>query len=89
MPRLTLSIGLRYEIELPTTERFNRTARGFDFTTPSPIQADAKKAYAAKPDQALAPADFSYAPVSLISCPTCWDRSIPVTVTVFLPRVSL
>ena len=56
--RLTLNLGLRYELELPTTERFNRTARGFDMTTPSPIEAAARAAYTAKPDAALAPADF-------------------------------
>lgn len=57
-PRLTVNLGLQYEIELPTTERFNRAARGFDFTTPNPIETAARAAYAAKPDSALAPADF-------------------------------
>jgi hypothetical protein len=57
-PRLTISLGLRYEVELPTTERFNRTARGFGFTTANPIEAAARAAYTAKPDAALAPADF-------------------------------
>ncbi|MFB3828052.1 MAG: TonB-dependent receptor domain-containing protein [Bryobacteraceae bacterium] len=56
--RLTLNLGLRYEIEIPTTERYNRTTRGFDMATPSPIEAAARAAYAAKPDAALAPADF-------------------------------
>jgi hypothetical protein len=56
--RLSLNLGLRYEIELPTTERYDRTTRGFDLTTPSPIEAAARAAYAAKPDAALAPADF-------------------------------
>lgn len=47
--RLTLNMGLRYEVEFPTTERFNRTNRGFDFTTPNPIQGKAAAAYAASP----------------------------------------
>jgi hypothetical protein len=47
--RLTVNAGLRYEMELPTTERFNRSVRGFDFTTPSPIAAAARAAYAASP----------------------------------------
>jgi len=46
---LTLNAGLRYELELPTTERFNRTNRGFDFLTPNPVQKAAAAAYAASP----------------------------------------
>ncbi len=47
--RLTLNLGLRWEMESPTTERYNRNVRGFDFTSPSPIEAAARAAYAAKP----------------------------------------
>ena len=56
--RLTLNVGLRYEVESPTTDRYNRNVRGFDTTSPSPIEAAARAAYAAKPDAALAAADF-------------------------------
>ncbi|HEX8871825.1 MAG TPA: TonB-dependent receptor, partial [Candidatus Acidoferrum sp.] len=34
---VTLSYGLRYEIETPYTERYNRLAYGFDYTSPSPV----------------------------------------------------
>ncbi|MFN0119462.1 MAG: TonB-dependent receptor domain-containing protein [Blastocatellia bacterium] len=47
--RLTLNLGLRYESEGPTTERFNRNLRGFDAATASPVEAAAKTAYAASP----------------------------------------
>ena len=47
--RLTLNLGLRWEMESPTTERFNRNIRGFDFDSPSPIEAAARAAYAANP----------------------------------------
>ena len=47
--KLTITMGLRYEAELPITERYNRTNRGFDFTTPSPVQAVARANYAASP----------------------------------------
>ncbi|MEK7403486.1 MAG: TonB-dependent receptor, partial [Acidobacteriota bacterium] len=47
--RLTLNIGLRYEYESPTTERYNRSIRGFDFQTPSPIEAQARANYARAP----------------------------------------
>ena len=46
---LTLNLGLRYERDLPTTERFNRTVNGFDATTANPIAAAAQAAYAANP----------------------------------------
>ena len=48
-PRLTIGLGLRYEIELPTTERYNRYNRGYDFNTPNPIQAAAQANYAQNP----------------------------------------
>ncbi len=44
-PKLTLNLGLRYELEGGLTERFDRIQRGFDLTTPSPIEAAAKAAY--------------------------------------------
>jgi len=56
--KLTLNLGLRYEYEGATTERFNRNVRGFDATDPSPIAAAAMAAYAAKPDPALPVANF-------------------------------
>ncbi len=43
--KLTLNLGLRYELETGLTERFNRIVRGFDLTTPSTIEAAAKAAY--------------------------------------------
>jgi len=46
-PKLTLNLGLRYELETGLTERFNRIVRGFDLTTPSPIDGAARAAYTA------------------------------------------
>lgn len=43
--RLTLNLGLRYDVELGLTERYNRFINGFDPSTPSPIQAAARAAY--------------------------------------------
>jgi len=48
-PDLTLNPGLRYERDLPTTERYNRSVNGFDTTTPSPISAAAVAAYSRNP----------------------------------------
>ena len=44
-PKLTLNLGLRYELEQGLTERFDRFIRGFDSTTSSPIEAAARAAY--------------------------------------------
>ena len=57
--KLTLNLGLRYELEGATTERYNRNLRGFDTTTPSPLDAIVAAAYAANPDpMGVSPADF-------------------------------
>jgi len=34
---LTLNFGVRYELETPYTERFNRSLYGFDYNAPSPL----------------------------------------------------
>ena len=46
---LSLNLGLRFEHEFPTTERFNRSINGFDTTATSPIAAQAIAAYAKSP----------------------------------------
>jgi hypothetical protein len=42
---LTLNLGARWERDTSTSERYNRTTIGFDFTTPNPIDARASAAY--------------------------------------------
>jgi len=44
--KLTLTFGLRWEHEGATTERYNRSVSGYDFTTPSPIATQVKTNYA-------------------------------------------
>jgi hypothetical protein len=46
---LTFNMGLRYEGDLGTTERFNRSVSGFNGTVASPIAAAAQAAYARSP----------------------------------------
>src|SRR5258706_2171714 len=46
---LTINVGIRFEHEFPTTERFNRGITGFDGTATSPIAAAAIAAYAKSP----------------------------------------
>ena len=47
--KITLNLGLRYELEQPNHERYNRTNRGFDFNAENPIQAVARANYALNP----------------------------------------
>lgn len=55
---VTLNLGLRWEYEGPTTERFNRSNRGFDFGVTNPIEAQARAAYARAPIPQLTPDQF-------------------------------
>jgi hypothetical protein len=45
-PRLTLNLGLRWELELPTTERYNRMELGFDPSAVPSFASAAQTAYA-------------------------------------------
>ncbi len=56
--KLTLNFGLRYDYDSPATERFNRSVRGFDATTPNPIDATARANYAANPIPEIPAAQF-------------------------------
>jgi hypothetical protein len=47
--RLTLNLGLRYDLELGMTEAENRNIGPFDLTTPNPIEAAAQARFAANP----------------------------------------
>ncbi|MGH9721096.1 MAG: TonB-dependent receptor domain-containing protein, partial [Bryobacteraceae bacterium] len=47
--RLTVNVGLRWEYEGPTTERFDRSVRGYDFGTANPIEERARANYALSP----------------------------------------
>lgn len=57
--KLTLNLGLRYEYEGATNERYNRNVAGFDLTAASPIEAAAKAAYAAAPIPEIAASAFN------------------------------
>ena len=57
-PTLTVNIGLRYEVDYGMTERYNRSTRGFDFTTANPIQSAAQAAYALNPLPELPASQF-------------------------------
>ena len=47
--RLTLNLGIRYDLELGLSEVDNRNIGGFDLTTSNPIEAQARANFAANP----------------------------------------
>ena len=47
--KLTVSLGFRFELPSPMTERFDRSVRGFDFDAASPIEGAVRANYAASP----------------------------------------
>jgi hypothetical protein len=47
--KLTLNLGLRYEVESALQERYNRSVRGFDLSYTQPTQAQVQAKYAANP----------------------------------------
>jgi len=57
-PKLTLNIGLRYELETPVTERFDRSVAHSAFDEPNPIEAQARANYAASPIPELPASQF-------------------------------
>ncbi|MGH9801900.1 MAG: TonB-dependent receptor domain-containing protein, partial [Blastocatellia bacterium] len=57
--KLTLNLGLRYEYEGATNERYNRNIFTFDQTVASPIEAAAKAAYALSPIAEVPVAGFN------------------------------
>ncbi len=56
--KLSVNLGVRYEYEGPSTERYNRTIRGFDALAPSPIQDKARAAYAKNPIPEIPVSEF-------------------------------
>jgi hypothetical protein len=54
--KLMLNLGLRYELEGPMTERFNRSVRGFDYNFVQPLERQVQANYARNPTPEL-PAD--------------------------------
>ncbi len=51
--KLTLNLGLRYELETALTERNDKSVSGFDYNYTQPIEAAAQAKYAALNDPAL------------------------------------
>jgi hypothetical protein len=57
-PKLTLNVGVRLEIDEGMRETQDRNLRGFDTTSPNPIEPSAQAAYARNPIPEIPVADF-------------------------------
>jgi hypothetical protein len=57
--RLTVNVGLRYEIEGALTERYNKSVSNFDFGFVQPIEAAVRTAYAKSPTPEVLASQFN------------------------------
>lgn len=74
--KLTLNLGVRYEYEGATNERYNRNVFGFDSTVASPVEAAAKTAYALNPIPEVPASSFNVKGGLLFTTPdnrSFWD----------------
>jgi hypothetical protein len=56
--KLTLNLGIRYELEGALTERYNKSVKGFDFSTSQTIEAAVKANLLKTPVQGVDPNQF-------------------------------
>lgn len=90
MPALTLNLGMRYEVEWPMTERYDRMVTGFAFDQTNPINTAASAAYAKNPVPQIPVDQFKLLGGLLYPGQTPNGRSIyPVHGKDFLPRAGL
>ncbi len=56
--RLTLNLGLRYELDLGSTERYNRLVSDFDLNVASPVEQEIRANYARSPIAEIPVSEF-------------------------------
>jgi hypothetical protein len=89
-PRLTVNLGLRYELEWPMTERYNRLVTGYAFDTSSPIETAARAAYAKAPIAEIPVDQFRVRGGLLFAGQTPTGRSMfYMDKNNFMPRIGL
>jgi hypothetical protein len=81
--KLTLNLGLRFEINNGMKEVDNRNLAGYDLATANPIEADARAAYARNPIPEIPVSAFSVTGGLLFA-----DGAVNKTVTKALPRAA-
>jgi len=89
-PRLTVNLGLRWELEWPMTERFDRLTTGFALDAPSPVEAAAQAAYARSPIPEIPADQFRARGGLLFANQTSTGRSMfRMDKNNFMPRIGL
>jgi hypothetical protein len=88
-PKLTLNLGLRYELEFPVTERYDRLLGTFDASVNSPIAAQAIANYTNSPIPELPVSAFSVKGGLRFVHQNGSGRSPYKNSSDFLPRVGL
>ncbi|MCX6633577.1 MAG: carboxypeptidase regulatory-like domain-containing protein [Acidobacteria bacterium] len=87
-PNLTLNLGLRWEYNSPTTERWNRVSIGFDPAVSNQVTAPARTAYAKAPLAQLPASQFN--PTGgLLFASNDKRTATEMTKKAFSPRVGL
>ncbi|MFN0170429.1 MAG: TonB-dependent receptor domain-containing protein, partial [Bryobacteraceae bacterium] len=88
-PKLTLNLGLRYELQPNVTERYNRSVRGFDRYATNPVEAAAKANYARNPVLELPVDQFRVPGGMIFATPENRGNGGLVEKTMFAPRIGL
>jgi len=58
-PKISVNLGLRYEMEYPLTDRYNALVAGYDFASASPVDAAGRAAFAKDPIPEIPAAQFA------------------------------
>ena len=87
-PKLTLNLGLRYDLMLGITERYNQNNLGFNRTVSNPIEEQAKAAYARSPIPELSAANFNVRGGLFFATPEN-RRNVVADKTNWQPRIGL
>jgi len=88
--RLTLNLGLRYELEGALTERFDRSVTGFDFPASQSFEAQARANYAKNPLVELPADQFNVKGGLQFASVNGQDRALyNVPLQNFMPRLGL
>jgi hypothetical protein len=86
--KLTINLGIRYELNPAATERYDRSAIGWAFGSPNPIEAQARANYSANPIPELPASQFRVDGGLLFATPDN-RRYAPTDKNDWSPRIGL
>ncbi len=84
---LTINLGVRYDVDMPYSERYGRTVNGFDFATKNPVADAAVAAYNSKTAPKM-PYTINFAVPGGLTFPSPQDGSVySITSRMASPRI--